>query len=134
MAFSKEGLSQKLEWEIDDDNIFGFGVNFGGGKAKNIKNNLIINETETITINSNGNKKTVIKEENRDVKVKENLLGGDGHKVENKRKIIGYEEKMEMMIVKNIIIVIIIHGNKGKKKLLKSMFSKEKILDFYLIL
>lgn len=48
-----------------------------------------ITKTETTTIDSNGNKKTVVKEETGDGQVKEYLLGEDGQKIENKRKRIG---------------------------------------------
>ena len=39
-----------------------------------------VTKTETTTIDSNGNKKTVIREEGSDGKVKEYLLGEDGKK------------------------------------------------------
>ena len=45
-----------------------------------------ITKTETTTIDNNGNKKTVIKEETGDGKIKEYLLGENGQKLENKRK------------------------------------------------
>jgi len=84
-----------------DDDDFGFGGgDFGGGfgqgtsvkKTTQIINGKKITKTETTTIDSNGNKKTVVKEETGDGQVREYLLGEDGQKMENKKKRIGYQD------------------------------------------
>ena len=68
-----------------------FGGDFGGmgmGQGKSVKkttqiiNGKKITKTETTTYDSNGNKKTVIKEETGDGKVKEYLLGDNGQKID----------------------------------------------------
>ncbi len=77
-----------------DDDDFGFGGgDFGGfGQGTSVKkttqiiNGKKITKTETTTIDSNGNKKTVVKEETGDGKVREYLLGDDGQKYDNSRK------------------------------------------------
>jgi curved DNA-binding protein CbpA len=83
-----------------DDDDFGFGGDFGGfGQGTSVKkttqiiNGKKITKTETTTIDSNGNKKTVVKEETGDGKVREYLLGDDGQKYDNNRKRIGYEKE-----------------------------------------
>ena len=85
-----------------DDDDFGFGGNFGGGfggqgtsvkKTTQIINGKKITKTETTTIDAKGNKKTVIKEETGDGRVKEYYLGEDGQKMENQRRRIGYEDE-----------------------------------------
>ena len=84
-----------------DDDDFGMGGNFGSGFGQSVKkttqiiNGKKITKTETTTIDSNGNKKTVVKEETGDGQVKEYLLGEDGQKIENKRKRIGYDHNNE---------------------------------------
>ena len=86
----------KMGMGFDDD--FGFKGNFesfgnfkgfGGGsqgtsvkKTTQIINGKKITRTETTTIDSDGNKKTVVKEETGDGKVKEYLLGSNGEKIE----------------------------------------------------
>ena len=83
-----------------DDDDFKFEGNFGGGfgqstcvkKTTQIINGKKITKTETTTIDSNGNKKTVVKEENGDGKVREYLLE-KGQKIDNKRKLIGENSK-----------------------------------------
>ena len=87
----------------DDDFGFGgsnFGGNFGGmGQGTSIKkttqiiNGKKITKTETTTIDSQGNKKTVIKEETGDGQVREYLLGEDGKKID--RKQIGDDDEDE---------------------------------------
>ena len=89
-----------------DDDDFGFG-NFGSGfaqgqgtsvkKTTQIINGKKITKTETTTIDSNGNKKTVVKEETGDGKVREYLLGEGGEKLDVNTKQIeddkeGHEE------------------------------------------
>ena len=69
---------------FNDDDDFGFGGNFGGGTQ--IINGKKITKTETTTIDSNGNKKTVVKEETGDGHVREYLLGENGEKIDNNRK------------------------------------------------
>ena len=79
----------------DDDGFMkgfgGFGnfgdMDFGGfGQGKSVKtttqiiNGKKITKTETTTIDSDGNKKTVVREETGDGKVKEYLLGEEGKK------------------------------------------------------
>jgi curved DNA-binding protein CbpA len=85
-----------------DDDDFGFGGNFGGGfggqgtsvkKTTQIINGKKITKTETTTIDKNGNKKTVVKEETGDGRVKEYYLGEDGQKIQNQRKRIGNEDE-----------------------------------------
>ena len=79
---------------FDDDDDFGFGGDFGGGfgQSKTIKkttqiiNGKTISRTETTTIDSNGNKKTVVQEDNGDGKIHEYLLGEGGEKVDMNRK------------------------------------------------
>ena len=76
-----------------DDDDFGFGSGFGSGmgqgtsikKTTQIINGKRITKTETTTIDSNGNKKTVVKEETGDGKVREYLLGEDGRKIDKKQ-------------------------------------------------
>ena len=74
----------------DDFENFGFD-DFGGSQGTSVKkttqiiNGKKITKTETTTIDSQGNKKTVVKEE-RDGNVREYLLGGDdGYKKERKK-------------------------------------------------
>jgi len=95
-------------FDDDDDDFFGggfgMGKNFGfkdedfefkdsfggsfGGAGKSVKkttqiiNGKKITKTETTTYDSDGNKKTVIKEEGSDGKVREYLLGNDGQKID----------------------------------------------------
>ena len=76
-----------------------FGGNFGGmGQGTSVKkttqiiNGKKITKTETTTIDSNGNKKTVIKEETGDGKVREYLLGDDGQKIDVNLKKLKSEE------------------------------------------
>ena len=68
-----------------DDDDFGFGGGFGGSgtsvrKTTQIINGKKITKTETTTIDSQGNKKTVVREETGDGKVTEYLLGENGKK------------------------------------------------------
>ena len=89
----KMGKNFGFKMGFDDDDDF-FGKNFGGGfgQGKSIKkttqiiNGKKITRTETTTIDSNGNKKTVVKEETGDGKVHEYLLGEGGEKVDMNRK------------------------------------------------
>ena len=104
-------------FDDDDDDFFGGGFGkgfgfrqddfgfdkdfggFGGGMGTSVKkttqiiNGKKITKTETTTIDSNGNKKTVVKEETGDGKVREYLLGDDGQKYDNNRKRLGYEKE-----------------------------------------
>jgi len=73
---------------------FGFSNDFGGAgtsvkKTTQIINGKKITKTETTTIDSNGNKKTVVKEETGDGKVREYLLGENGEKIDTKLKKLG---------------------------------------------
>ena len=85
-----------------NDEDFNFGGNFSGGygQGKSIKkttqtiNGKTVTKTETTTIDSNGNKKTVVKEESSDGKVKEYLLGEGGQKIDIKQ-IGDVKEKQE---------------------------------------
>ena len=111
-----------------DEDDFGFGGNFGGGVGQSVKkttqiiNGKKITKTETTTIDSNGNKKTVIKEETGDGQVREYLLGEDGQKVENKRKRIGYDDNNEGSHQHHHN-----QGNQGHKKTTKKhVFKKNK--------
>ena len=84
---------------FDDDDFGGFGKGMGGGfgqgtsikKTTQIINGKKITKTETTTVDSQGNKKTVIKEETGDGQVKEYLLGEEGGNsgYRNTRKQIG---------------------------------------------
>ena len=84
-----------------DDVDFGFGGDFGGGfgqgtsvkKTTQIINGKKITKTETTTIDSNGNKKTVVKEETGDGKVREYLLGPNGQKIDSDIKQLENEEQ-----------------------------------------
>ena len=90
------GFNFGFDFEDDDDD-FKFGVDFGKGfgegtcvkKTVQIINGKKITKTETTTIDKDGNKKTVIKEENGDGQIREYLLGENGEKIDNKRKQIG---------------------------------------------
>ena len=114
----------------DEDFEFGgnFGGNFGGGVGQSVKkttqiiNGKRITKTETTTIDSNGNKKTVVKEETGDGQVREYLLGEDGQKMENKRKRIGYDDNNEESHHHHHN-----QGNQGHKKTTKKhVFKKNK--------
>ena len=92
----------KMGFEDDDFGFGGsnFGGNFGGmrqgtsiKKTTQIINGKKITKTETTTIDSQGNKKTVIKEETGDGQVREYLLGEDGKKID--RKQIGDDDEDE---------------------------------------
>ena len=85
-----------------DDDDFGFG-NFGSGfaqgqgtsvkKTTQIINGKKITKTETTTYDSDGNKKTVVKEETGDGQVREYLLGEGGQKIDmNTKRIKGGNE------------------------------------------
>jgi len=84
-----------------DDDDFGFGgSDFGGfGQGTSVKkttqiiNGKKITKTETTTIDSNGNKKTVVKEETGDGVVREYLLGEDGQRMDNNRKKISNDSE-----------------------------------------
>jgi len=98
--FKKHGKGGKDEFGFGfDDDFFGddFGMggfgnfekmdfnNFGGfGQGTSVKtttqiiNGKKVTKTETTTIDSQGNKKTVVREENSDGQVKEYLLGENG--------------------------------------------------------
>ena len=103
-----------------DDEDFAFEDDFGGGfgqgksvkKTTQILNGKRITRTETTTVDSNGNKKTVVKEETGDGQVKEYLLGEDGQKIDVNRKQIeggsGYGESHQSHHHH--------HGNQGKEK------------------
>ena len=76
----------------DDD--FGFGNDFDGmgtsvKKTTQIINGKKITKTETTTVDENGNKKTVVKEETGDGKVREYLLGQNGEKIDTNLKKLG---------------------------------------------
>ena len=110
-----------------DDDDFGFGGDFGGfgGKGTSIKkttqiiNGKKITKTETTTIDSNGNKKTVVKEETGDGQVREYLLGEDGRKMDKKQ--IMDEDEYEESHHRS-------HGNHGntKKTTKKRYLNKKK--------
>ena len=73
---------------------FGFSNDFGGAgtsvkKTTQIINGKKITKTETTTIDSKGNKKTVVKEETGDGKVREYLLGENGEKIDTNLKKLG---------------------------------------------
>ena len=77
---------------------FGFGKDFGGmgsgmgtsvKKTTQIINGKKITKTETTTVDSNGNKKTVVKEETGDGKVREYLLGENGEKIDTNLQKLG---------------------------------------------
>ena len=73
---------------------FGFSNDFGGAgtsvkKTTQIINGKKITKTETTTIDSNGNKKTMVKEETGDGKVREYLLGENGEKIDTNLKKLG---------------------------------------------
>ena len=73
---------------------FGFSNDFGGAgtsvkKTTQIINGKKITKTETTTIDSNGNKKTVVKEETGDGKVREYLIGENGEKIDTNLKKLG---------------------------------------------
>ena len=82
-----------------DDDFGNFG-DFGGQQGTSIKkttqiiNGKKITKTETTTIDSNGNKKTVIKEESGDGQVREYLLGGDDDNKKQRKKL-GNERKKD---------------------------------------
>ena len=97
----------------EDDDFFGkrgfggMGKNFGGfkmgfdddGTGTSIKkttqtiNGKTVTRTETTTVDSNGNKKTVVKEETGDGQVREYLLGENGQKIDqNIKRIKGENE------------------------------------------
>ena len=115
-----------------DDDDFGFGGgDFGGfGQGTSVKkttqiiNGKKITKTETTTIDSNGNKKTVVKEETGDGQVREYLLGEDGQKTDMNRKQIegdsGYGESHQSQHHH--------HGNQGnqKKTTKKKVIKKNK--------
>ena len=103
-GFGKGSHFGRFNMGFDDDD-FGFGGgDFGGGdfggfgqgtsvkKTTQIINGKKITKTETTTIDSNGNKKTVVKEETGDGQVKEYLLGDDGTKYDNNRKKLDSEK------------------------------------------
>ena len=77
--------------DFGDDDFFGGG--FGQGtsvkKTTQIINGKKITKTETTTVDSNGNKKTVVKEETGDGQVREYLLGEDNEVKKSNRKQIG---------------------------------------------
>ena len=81
------------------DEGFGFGDDFGGmGQGTSVKkttqiiNGKKITKTETTTYDSNGNKKTIIKEETGDGKVREYLLGENGQKIDTNLQKLGSDE------------------------------------------
>ena len=84
-----------------DDDDFGFGGDFGGGfgqgtsvkKTTQIINGKKITKTETTTVDSDGNKKTVVKEETGDGQVREYLLGPNGQKIDTSVKRLENEEQ-----------------------------------------
>ena len=132
------GKGFKMGFDDDDDFGFGgdFGSGFGGGfgqgksvkKTTQILNGKKITRTETTTVDSNGNKKTVVKEETGDGQVKEYLLGEDGQKIDVNRKQIegdsGYGESHQSHHHHHH------HGNQGnqgnQKKTTKKKVIKKK--------
>ena len=85
-----------------DDDDFGFGGDFGGGfggsgtsikKTTQTINGKTVTRTETTTVDSNGNKKTVVKEETGDGQVREYLLGENGQKIDQNIKQIKSENE-----------------------------------------
>ena len=81
-GFGNFGNFGKMDFGQMDFNSFGGGV----GQSKSVRtstqviNGKRITKTETTTIDSNGNKKTVVREETGDGQVKEYLLGENGKK------------------------------------------------------
>ena len=125
------GFGKGFKMGFDDDD-FNFGNDFGGGfgqgksvkKTTQILNGKKITRTETTTVDSNGNKKTVVKEETGDGQVREYLLGEDGQKTDmNIRQIegdSGYGESHQSHHHH--------HGNQGnqKKTTKKKVIKKNK--------
>ena len=108
-----------------DDDDFGFGgSNFGGGfgqgtsvkKTTQIINGKKITKTETTTVDSNGNKKTVVKEETGDGQVREYLLGEDGQKYDTNLKRLGNDDESGSHQ----------HHNNQKKATKKKVIKKNK--------
>ena len=64
--------------KMDFDNFGGFGQGTSVKTTTQIINGKKVTKTETTTIDSQGNKKTVVREENSDGQVKEYLLGENG--------------------------------------------------------
>lgn len=91
--FFSQGLGGKHFGFGFNDDDFEFGGDFGGGfgqgkitkKTTEIINGKKTTRTETTTVDSNGNKKTVVKEETGDGQVKEYLLEG-GKKIDMNMK------------------------------------------------
>ena len=75
--------------KMDFGDFGGFGQSSGTSvkTTTQIINGKKITKTETTTIDSNGNKKTVVREETGDGQVKEYLLGEDGKKQEKYKEI-----------------------------------------------
>ena len=77
------------------DEDFGFDKDFGGGMGTSVKkttqiiNGKKITKTETTTVDSDGNKKTVVKEETGDGRVREYLLGENGEKIDTNLQKLG---------------------------------------------
>ena len=86
-------FGDNFEFGFKDDD-FGFGNDFGGmgtsvKKTTQIINGKKITKTETTTVDENGNKKTVVKEETGDGKIREYLLGQNGEKIDTNLKKLG---------------------------------------------
>ena len=86
-----KGFGKGFGFGNDD---FGFGDDFGGmgtsvKKTTQIINGKKITKTETTTFDSNGIKKTVVKEETGDGKVREYLLGENGEKIDTNLQKLG---------------------------------------------
>lgn len=67
-----------FEKKMNFDNFGGFGQGTSVKTTTQIINGKKVTKTETTTIDSQGNKKTVVREENSDGQVKEYLLGENG--------------------------------------------------------
>ena len=94
-GFGMKGMGRGFGFRDED---FGFDKDFGnmgGGmgtsvrKTTQIINGKKITKTETTTVDSNGNKKTVVKEETGDGKVREYLLGENGEKIDTNLQKLG---------------------------------------------
>ena len=93
-GFGNFGKMGNFREEFSNDEFFGGGGGFGQGtsvkKTTQIINGKKITKTETTTVDSNGNKKTVVKEETGDGQVREYLLGEDNNDFQkNTKKQIG---------------------------------------------
>lgn len=94
-GFGMKGMGKGFGFGDED---FGFDKDFGGmgggmgtsvKKTTQIINGKKITKTETTTVDSDGNKKTVVKEETGDGRVREYLLGENGEKIDTNLQKLG---------------------------------------------